>query len=111
MSQQKGIAPDGSAVKVELPEVGRPGCGNCAFAVVVVDHDMKPQGFECRRYAPQPGRLAVWPVVQPHEWCGMYTSRAEFADSERARREAMGALALLRDTFDPSKTPPENLNG
>ena len=107
-----GMMPDGSKVEIDVPKIGRPGCANCAFVILVVDGNAnEARAFECRRYAPRPGQIAAWPVVNPADWCGMYCSRQEFAEGERARREAAGAMRLLRDVFDPEKTPPENLNG
>lgn len=109
---QKGMTPSGEKIDVEIPDVGRPGCANCAFAIVSVDGATnQPHGFECRRYAPRPGIVAAWPNVRPDDWCGQYTSRREFHEAENARRQAAGMLALFRDVFDTEKTPPENLNG
>lgn len=109
--KQTGITPTGDKIAVELPEVNRPGCINCAFAIVVMDGPNNVASVECRRYAPRPGQIAAWPTVRPDDWCGMHTSREEFAANEVARKQALGAAALLRDLFDPSKTPPDNLNG
>lgn len=112
---QKGMTAEGQKIEVDIPNIGRPGCANCAFATVSVDGATnKPAGFQCRRYAPQPGRVAAWPPVRPDDWCDMYTSRGEFAENERARHEAAGVLAMFRDVFDVGKSgpgSPENLNG
>lgn len=112
----KGVNPQGEKIDVEIPDVGRPGCANCAFAVMNINGATnKPEGFECRRYAPQPGKIAAWPPVRPDDWCGQYMSRREFAENECARQEAAGMLAMFRDVFGvgmgkPGKGP-GNLNG
>lgn len=117
---QKGMTPTGEKVDVEIPDVGRPGCANCAFAIISVDGATnKPEGFECRRYAPQPGVIAAWPTVRPDDWCGQYMGRKEFYENERTRREAAGMLEMFRDVFNVgqggpgsgSGGGPENLNG
>ncbi len=109
--KQTGLTSEGGKVDVDIPELGRPGCANCAFAILTVDGlTNKATAFECRRYAPRPGQLAAWPDVRPDDWCGQHVSRQEMAENERARREAMGAMRLLRDTF-AGDDPPDNLNG
>lgn len=112
----KGMTPTGEKIDVEIPDVGRPGCANCAFAIMSVDGATnKPAGFECRRYAPQPGTIAAWPPVRPDDWCGQYMSRREFHENERTRNEAAGMLAMFRDVFGVGTGGPEsgsgNLNG
>ncbi len=112
MSTQKGMTSTGEKIDVEVPSIGRPGCANCAFAIVTVNGATNnAEGFECRRYAPRPGIVAAWPGVRPDDWCGMYTSREEFHAQEVGRRQAIGAMRLLQDLVDPEKTPPDNLNG
>lgn len=110
-----GIKPDGEKIEVDIPQVGRPACANCAFAIAQVDGaSNKVVSIECRRFAPRPGQLAAWPGVLPDDWCGMYMSRGEFAEGERAKREAFGAMRLIRDTFaqlPDGGDEPGNLNG
>lgn len=108
---QKGMTPDGQKIDVEIPNVGRPGCANCAFAIVSVDGATNAvAGFECRRYAPRPGVIAAWPNVRPDDWCGMYTSREEFRANEQGRRQALGVMRLLQDTFSDPDSSPEKSN-
>ena len=64
-----GIKPDGGKVEVDIPEVQRPACANCAFAIAQVEAATnKVVSFECRRYAPRPGVIAAWPSVIPDDW-------------------------------------------
>lgn len=107
-----GTKPDGGTVSVEMPQVARPACVNCAFAIAQVEGDTnKVVAIECRRYAPRPGVIAAWPGVNPEDWCGMYMSRAEFHANELAKKQAAGVMRLFEDMVADVKNPPENLNG
>lgn len=110
--KQTGMKPDGEKIDVEMPEVSRPACVNCAFAIAQVDGATnKVVAIECRRYAPRPGIIASWPGVSPEDWCGMYMSRPEFHANELAKKQAAGIMRLFGDMADDAKSPPENLNG
>jgi len=109
---QKGMTSEGERIDVEVPNIGRPGCANCAFAILSVDGaSNKVAGFECRRYAPRPGQLSAWPDVRPDDWCGQYMSRREFAETESAKRESLGVMRLLRDTFSDPEGGSGKMNG
>lgn len=51
-------------------------CGNCKFAVNIVDHDDKPtKEFQCRRMPPpmvDHNGFGTWPRVNDVDWCGAY---------------------------------------